>query len=112
MPDKDEVARILAQKHREIETGITQILRFQDRVEVEVLPAEPIKLLEVNTDTVPSGVMPIQFGAAPGFGIPYSTVILEVTPDEFEKIRAKELKLPSGWLDFYEIPSETEPVKK
>jgi hypothetical protein len=110
--EKDEAARRLAQKHRQVELGITHILRFTDRAEVEVLRAEPIKLLEVNTDTVPSGVMPLQFGAAPAFGVPFSTVIVEVTPDEFQKIQAKELKLPPGWLDSYEIPLEAESAAK
>jgi hypothetical protein len=110
--EKDEAARRLAQKHRQVEVGITHILRFTDRADVEVLRAEPIKLLEVNTNTVPSGVMPLQFGAAPSIGVPFPTVIVEVTPDEFEKIQAKELKLPSGWLDSYEIASEAESVPK
>jgi hypothetical protein len=94
---KDEVARLLARKHFEIEDGITHIYRLTDRSDVELRPSEPIKLLEVNAATVPSGVLPLHFGPAPASGIPFSSIIIEVTPIEFEKIRSHELELPKGW---------------
>jgi hypothetical protein len=97
MADKDEAARKLAETHYRIEAGITQIFRITQKAEVEVVPAEPIKLLEVNQNTVPSGVMPLGFDAAPASGIPFPSVIVEVTPDEFEKIKRHELPLPEGW---------------
>ena len=97
MSNKDDEARKLARTHYEIEAGITQILRIEDRADVEVQPAEPIILLEVNENTVPSGVMPIQFGPNPAAGIHYPSVIVEVTPEEYVKILSKELKLPPGW---------------
>jgi hypothetical protein len=97
MRTKDEEAKDLAIKHYEIETGMTHIFRVTGSADVEVRPTEPIKLLEVNENTVPSGIMPIWFGPSPASGLHYSSVILEVTPDEFERIRNKELKLPNGW---------------
>ena len=63
----------------------------------EVRPSEPIKLLEVNENTVPSGIMPLGFGPAPAAGINFSYVIIEVTPDEYRLIQSEELKLPHGW---------------
>jgi hypothetical protein len=96
MLTKDEVARELANKHYRIEAGLTQIFRIT-RGDGEVAPAEPIKLLEVNEDTVAAGVMPLHFGPAPASGIPYPSIIIEVTPDELEKIKRQELKLPDGW---------------
>ena len=62
MPTKDEEAMALAQKHYELEAGLTQIFRITGIAELELRPVEPIKLLEVNENTVPSGIMPIQFG--------------------------------------------------
>ena len=47
--------------------------------QAEVVRAEPIKLLEVNENTVAAGVMPLYFGPAPASGIPYPSVIVEVT---------------------------------
>ena len=94
--EKDEAAKRLAQKHREVELGISQILRFKDRLEVERLEGEPIKLLEVNANTVPSGVMPLRFGAAPAIGVPFPTVIVEVTPGEFGKIQRARTPVAAG----------------
>jgi hypothetical protein len=106
MPSKDEQAIELAQKHYQVDVGITQILRIMSRAEVEVSPAEPIKLLEVNELTVPSGVLPLQFGADPEAGIYYPSVIVEVMPEEFEKIKSHELPLPSGWMIGEVIPRQ------
>lgn len=97
MPNKDEEARQIAEKHYQIETAITQIHRVTGSAEVEGDPSEPIKLLEVNEDTVPSGVIPVQFGPAPSVGINCPSIIIEVTPEEFQRIKARELALPSGW---------------
>jgi uncharacterized Zn finger protein (UPF0148 family) len=102
---KDEAARELANKHYQLEAGLTQIVRFSGKAEVEVLPAEPIKLLEVNEATVTSGVRPLHFGPVPASGIPYPSVIIEVTPTEFEQIKRQELKLPEGWITAEALPN-------
>ena len=108
MSSKDDEARELAQKHYEIEDGITQILRITQSPEVETSPTAPIILLESNSNTVPSGVTPIHFGADPASGIHYPTVIVEVTPEEFQRIQAHELELPAGWRLADPIPRQTE----
>lgn len=87
MPTKDEEAVELARAHYQIEPGMTQVFRITGSAEVEYRPYEPIKLLEVNENTVPSGILPIQFGPSPASGLNDPTVIVEVTPDEFQKIR-------------------------
>ena len=101
---KDDVAKKLAYAHFDIEPGITKIFKLRERPEFESLATTPIKLLEVNTCSSSSGVMPLHFGPAPASGIPYSSVIVEVTPDEYEQIRAKALNLPEGWEIGEEIP--------
>src|SRR4051794_19641551 len=98
MQTKEEEAKTLAEMHYQVEAGVTQIFRLTGAAEIEVRPTEPIKLLEVNENTVPSGIMPIQFGPSPVSGLYYSSVILEVTPEEFQKIQNEELKLPNGWV--------------
>ncbi len=95
--EKARVAKELAMKHYQVEPGLTQVIRFSGSPQMEATPAEPIKLLEINEGTVPSGVMPLHFGPAVASGIPFPSVIIEVTPDEYERIRARELKLPEGW---------------
>src|SRR5436309_3313913 len=104
-PSKDEVARKLAEIHFNVEEGMKQIFRYTADPKVECLKTEPIKLLEVNENTFASGtVMPIPFGPIKEKGIPYSSVIIEVTPEEFQRIQTQELKLPEGWRHRVELP--------
>ncbi len=98
MSDKNNEARTLAEKHYEVDAGLTHVFRITGPAEVELRTAEPIKLLEINKYTIPSGIMPIRFGPSPISGLNHSCVILEVTPDEYRQIRSEELKLPDGWI--------------
>jgi len=102
--EKAEVTKKLAKNHYQAETGLRRIFRLTGSAEVEARHFEPIKLLEVNANTVPSGVLPVQFGPAPASGIPYASVIVEVSPEEFDKIQTYELKLPNGWRLGEEMP--------
>lgn len=100
---KESAARELARRHYQVEAGLTRVFRLTGSAAAEMRPSEPIKLLEVNAATVPSGVMPLHFGPAPASGIPFPSVIVEVTPAEFDKIRTEEIKLPKGWVIGEEI---------
>ena len=97
MPDKDTEARTLALKHYQIETGMTEIFRISGSADAERNPNEPIKLLEVNQNTISAGIMPIQFGPSPASGFHFPSIILEITPEEYGQIERKELTLPNGW---------------
>jgi hypothetical protein len=97
MTDREKAARRLAEIHYLLEPAITEIRSISSPVRFESKSTEPIKLLEVNEDTVPSGIMPLRFDAVPSSGIRYPSVIVEVTPDEYEYIKKDELKLPNGW---------------
>jgi hypothetical protein len=92
--DKKEIARSLAEAHRRFEPSISRIVRVIANDEPEA--HEPVKLLEVNPETSPSGIVPIAFGPDPP-RVPYSSVVIEVTEAEYESIRAGELPLPVGW---------------
>jgi phage FluMu protein Com len=106
--EKAAVAKELAKKHYQAEAGLQKIIRLTGTREAEVRPVEPIKLLEVNVNTVPSGVLPVKFGPSPASGVPYSSVIVEVSPEEFSKIQTQELRLPTGWLLGEEFPKPAE----
>ena len=108
MLTKDEEAMESARTHYQIEPGMTQIFRMTGSADVEFRPNEPIKLLEVNENTVPSGIMPIHFGPAPASGRNFPTIIVEVTPDEFQKIQDRRLELPHGWKVGEPIPRPPE----
>jgi len=51
--------------------------------------------------------MPLHFGPIPASGVPFPSVIVEVTPDEYERIQRRELKLPAGWENGEELPKPT-----
>ena len=101
---KDEEAVDLAQRHYEVEVGLTEVIRFTDTAEIEQQSTEPIKLLEINENTIESGILPIHFGPAPESGIHFPSVIVEVTPDEYRKIQSNELQLPNSWRFQVPIP--------
>jgi len=98
MTDREKAARKLAEKHYLLEPAITEIRTIRSPAANEAKATEPIKLLEVNEETVSSGIMPLGFDAAPASGMRYPSVIIEVTPDEYESIKKDELKLPNGWF--------------
>jgi hypothetical protein len=93
-PSKAEAARARAMSHFEIEPELVAIYRLEAPDETE---RDPIKLLEVNRDTIPTGIMPLGFPPAPAQGVPYAIYLIEITPDEMDKIRAGDLPLPHGW---------------
>lgn len=95
MQDKDAAAQSLAEAHFRIEPGILQIFKLRESPEREKLETTPIKLLEVNANTSSSGILPLYFG--PARGVPYPSVIVEITPEEFNLIGQQQLSLPDGW---------------
>lgn len=94
MPDKENIARILAAAHRKYEPAIVRIVRLLGEQENE--NGEPVKLLELNLETWASGIWPVAFTPDPP-EIPYGSVIVEVTPDEYQSIVNKKLLLPHKW---------------
>jgi hypothetical protein len=109
--DREEEANKLAQAHYLIEEGLTRVLRIKGDASEGYDPNDPIMLLEVNENTVASGVMPIRFGPVPEAGFHFPSIIVEVTPVEFHKIENNELPLPEGWELGPEIPRFVESVQ-
>lgn len=94
---KEAVAQRLAEAHYIIEPGIERIIQLVTSPEREADPKEPVKLLEVNQNTTAEGFHPVFFGPHAASGIFYPSVIVEVTPDEYEQIRRDPTSLPNGW---------------
>jgi hypothetical protein len=93
---KQKVVQRLVEGHFDVEPGLVLICRLEREPELERLPTEPIRLLEVNERTIPLGLQGIGFGADPDAGIHFPSIIFEVTPDEFARIERNELPLPAG----------------
>jgi hypothetical protein len=92
--DRSRIARALADAHRESEPAISRIIQVV--AEEEDSTEEPVKLLEINPETSPSGIIPIAFGPNPP-EYPFPSVIIEVTEAEFESIQSGRMHLPAGW---------------
>lgn len=91
-PDLETSAESLAQIHYRVEPGMICIHEIESDD-----GKDEIKLLEVNTNTFSAGIMPLRFDAVPTSGIHFPSVIVEVSPAEYEQIKRQELKLPEGW---------------
>ena len=94
MPTKESIAGLLAVAHRETDPAISRIRRIVTDREDDA--REPVKLLEVNPETSPSGILPIAFIPDPP-EVPYPSVVVEVTEEEYAQIVDKRLLLPAGW---------------
>lgn len=100
---REEAARRLASFHYEFEPDMQEIFRLRGPDERNGAE-EPIKLLEINSATIPSGILPLGFGADPHGDVPYPMIIIEITPEEFEAVKSGRLPLPEGWVLDEPIP--------
>lgn len=92
---KDQAAQELASAHFSVEPGLRQVFRLLAPAQVEADPKEPIKLLEINNSAVPLGIQPVFFGADEQ--TPFPSVVIDITPQEYEHILNGKLQLPNGW---------------
>jgi len=91
---KDAAARRLIQWHFAVEPELREVYRIV--LDDEGSQEEPIRLLEVNAATVPTGsVEPFTF--SPTKEIPFRTVIAEITPEELASFRSNPKAFPKGW---------------
>lgn len=103
-PTKDEAASTIARSHIAHEPSIVSVMRIRAAADIEADLNEPVKLLEVNEMAVPSGIVPIEFGAHAASGVPYRSVVVELSPEEFESLEAGEIALPNAWQLAEQIP--------
>ncbi len=105
-----EAAWRLAEAHYRVEPGTHRIYRLKGGKEDD----RTIRLLEVNSETVPSGIVPIGFGPHPASGLPFSSVIVEITPEEFADLQEGRLRLPDGWEvgEPFEKPGQQTPGRE
>ncbi len=91
---KFETAKWLAKAHFGVEPNLMRVLLIEPLDNED--PNDPIKLLEVVEGTIERGIEPIAFTADPARGIEYPSIIVEISPTEYESILRGEL----GFGDF------------
>jgi hypothetical protein len=87
-----EVARELAVVHKQDDPATTDVFLAE-------YPDE-VRLVEVSGSlgaTTPREVLPFRFAARPERGVPYPSVVVLLSPLEWEAVQRGELSLPSGW---------------
>ena len=94
--DRDSMARWYAQEHLKTDPGI---------VAVYFLPANAdereIRFVEINNligDRTDDVLEPIDFGIDAGTDHAHKLLVLDVTPNQWDRIQQRELQLPNGWL--------------
>ena len=88
-----EVAAELAKAHVADDPQTTAIY-YVEGIDDEV------RLVEVSSslgDNGPGEVLPFRFQAQPEDGVPYASVVVLLSPSEWESVGKKELFLPPGW---------------
>ncbi len=87
-----DVARELAEAHQKEDPETKSVFLAEDPGQAEV------RLVEVSGSVRNSGdVLPFRFAPRPDMGIPYASVIVLLSEDEWERVRRGELQLPQGW---------------
>jgi hypothetical protein len=91
---KAAAARRLIEWHFRVEPELCEVYRIV--MDDEEAKEGPIRLLEVNAATVPTGsVEPFTF--PPTKEIPFRTTIAEISPEELASFRSNSDALPHGW---------------
>ena len=88
----EEVANNLAKAHRKAdsETSIIRFLPVHDKSE--------IRLLEVSSSSPTIGeILPYRFDADAAHQVYYPSVVVLVSPTEWQGIQDGKLHLPNGW---------------
>lgn len=87
----------LARDHFALEQNLNSVIWFKDKSD------KHIRIIEVNPDTFETGkVMIFSFGKTSE--LPFPLHIAEVTPEEWEKVRDREIRLPEDWnIDDIEV---------
>jgi hypothetical protein len=86
---KLETAENLAKAHFAVEPRLTRINLIEPTNDQD--PDDPIKLLEVVEGTIERGIEPVAFPSDPARGVEYPSVIVEVSPTEYEAIKVGKL---------------------
>jgi hypothetical protein len=93
--DRDEVAEWYANQHLKVDVGL---------VSVHYLPGNcdtrEIRLVEVNEllgDRTDESLQPIDFGVDMGTDEAHRLFVLDVTPEQWERLKTGDLCLPVNW---------------
>ena len=82
--ERIKAAKQLVELHREAEPNLREAFLLAAPDETA---DSPIKLLEVVDGAVEAGVMPVYFRADKARAIPFASILIELSPSEFEQYK-------------------------
>lgn len=92
--DRDATARWYATQHLKVDDGIAEVVYLPTNA-----GDREIRFLEINRDMLDAndGLEPISFGVDMGSGSEHVLWVIDVTPEQYERICDKTLPLPGTW---------------
>ena len=85
-----DVAKELADAHRAEDPETKSVFLAENDLEV--------RLVEVSGSVGTSGeVLPFRFTARPDLGVPYASVVVLLSEDDWSRVERGDLELPPGW---------------
>ena len=91
-PDSQKIAKKLAQGHKKADPSTQMIKYFPSNHHKEV------RLLEVSSTAPTTGeILPFRFGPDTSHGIDLPSVVILISPQEWEDVKSGRLKLPHSW---------------
>jgi len=101
---KMEAARRLAKEHFQVDSQVRKIHLIRSERDQDA--DEPIRLLEVVEGALECGIVPVGFAPNPKRGMAYPSVIVEVSPREFQAIRDGALPFEQdSWTVGEDLPA-------
>ena len=105
--DRKQLASKLANAHVTTDAAVSLVVMYT-RAGGDYAD-EPIKLLEINDDTVPFGIVPVYFGRTREYP---PVVIVEVTAQEYRAVQDGSLRLPDGWDNATPLGPAAQTIKR
>jgi hypothetical protein len=94
--DRDSMAAWYAREHLKTDPGIVSVYYLPKNAgEREIRLVEVNRLIGDRNDDV---LQPIDFGVDTGTENAHKLFVLDVTPEQWERIRAHKLLLPGNWF--------------
>jgi len=93
--DRDSMAHWYAKEHLKTDPGIVSVYYLPTKA-----GEREIRFIEVNSligNRNDDALEPIDFGVDTGMDSAHKLFVLDVTPEQWERIRREELGLPANW---------------
>jgi hypothetical protein len=93
--NRDSMARWYATEHLKTDPGIVHVYYLPTNA-----AEREIRFIEVNEligDRNDDALEPIDFGVDTGMDTAHKLFVLDVTPEQWERIRTEQLGLPGNW---------------